>query len=286
MRFQLAVAYIALLLPAIYAGSLPLSPGSIVFGNVGFPSGSLYEVTQAGGALGNLALPVLSDIPESVTVLNGKLFVGDGAGVVSQIDPSTGNVINFFQTPAFGLNSLGNYNGNLIAFPTVSYPGPADTIYEYTAAGGFVQSITLQTLPSSASWSGLTSNGSVLYLADYSSGLLYEYSLTGVLLGSVDTHLGAGLIGVSFDSANDSLWVADSLTDVAYDLSESGSVLSDFATGIAPTGGIAVVPGNATPEPGSFFLSSLGAAGLLVGAFSRRRKSCLHPLSAPAASAR
>jgi hypothetical protein len=84
----------------LHAGSLSLTPGSVLLGQIGFPNGAVYEDTRTGTPIGDLTLPVLGDIPESLTVLNGDLFVGDGSGRVSQIDPITGNVGYSFNTPS------------------------------------------------------------------------------------------------------------------------------------------------------------------------------------------
>jgi hypothetical protein len=263
---------LSLLAGLLQADSLPLTPGSILLGHPGFPTGTVSEVTTTGSPIATLALPVLGDIPESLTVLNGQLFVGDGSGEVSRINPVTGSVLASFQTPNIALTSLGDYNGNLIALPSISVVGPTPkTVYVYSTAGSLLQSITLQTSPSNVAWNGLTSDGTNLYLADYTSGNIFEYSTAGALLASIQTNIGAGLTGVSYDASNNSLWVSNGITHMAYDLSTSGSLLSDFATG-SNFEGIAVVPGIATPEPNSFALIGLTLSTALAGMLRRQYK--------------
>jgi hypothetical protein len=91
------------------------------------------------------------------------------------------------------------------------------------------------------------SDGAILCLADFTSGRLYEYSPAGASLGFIDTHLGAGITDVSYDSSNNSLWITDASTNQVLDFSASGTLLSQFSTGaFRPGSGIAVVP---VPEP-------------------------------------
>jgi hypothetical protein len=100
----------------------------------------------------------------------------------------------------------------------------------------------------------------------FSSGSLYEVTRTGGTLGNLALPVLTDIPEWAHFRwiANESFWVADRVTDMAYDSSESGSVLSNFATGIAPYGRITVISGNPAPERGSFILFLLGAAGLLV----------------------
>jgi DNA-binding beta-propeller fold protein YncE len=221
------------------------------------PAGTIAQFTTAGKEVGTLATAGFGDIPESMTVLNGQLFVGDGAGRVNRIDLSTGNVASYFTTASFGLDSLGNYNGNLLTLEGAGTTS-SSTVSVYSTAGALLQSITLASIPASNNWNGITSDGTTIYIADYASGRIYKYSSTGSLLGFIDTKLSSGLTGVSFDSSNNSLWVADSITDQAYDFSTSGVLLSQFSVGLDPDAGIAVVP-SSEPEPatGMLFLFAL-----------------------------
>ena len=173
---------------------------------------------------------------------------------------STGTVSSYFSTTSFGLDSLGNYNGNLLTLEGVG--AVPNTVNVYSTAGVLLQSITLSSVPANAEWNGITSNGTILYVADYASGRLYEYSASGASLGFIDTKLGSGLTGVSYDSLNNSLWVADSNTNQAYDFSTSGVLLSQFGTSIEPDAGIAVVPSVSTPEPapGTFLFAATALA--------------------------
>ena len=244
----------------LQAGSISLTPGSILVQQLAFPpAGTIEQYTRSGNSVGSFSFTGTGDIPESLTVLNGQLFVGDGAGRVNTIDLSTGTVSSYFSTTSFGLDSLGNYNGNLLTLEGVG--AVPNTVNVYSTGGVLLQSITLSSVPSNAQWNGITSNGT-LYIADYASGRVYEYSASGAALGFIDTKLGSGLTGVSYDSLNTSLWVADSNTDRAYDFSTSGVLMGQFGTSVDPDAGIAVVPSVSSPEPapGTFLFAATALA--------------------------
>lgn len=246
--------------------SITPTPGSLLVLQTGFPSGEIQQYGRTGAAGPTLPLPVLGDIPESITVLDGQVFVGDGSGRVSRINLSTGAATTVFNTPNVALTSLGNYNGGLLALnqfgPPPNFP-PSNTINVYSTNGTLLNSIVLQSVPSTVEWNGITSNGSTIFIADFSgSGLIYEYSSAGAALGSINTGLGAGLWGASYDASNNSIWIGDSNTDRVYDFTTAGALLSDFATEIHPNG-VAVIPQAAIPEPASGLLV---ISGLLIPA--------------------
>jgi MYXO-CTERM domain-containing protein len=136
------------------------------------------------------------------------------------------------------------------------------------------RSITLTSLPSNFSWSGLATDGSILYLDEATSGRIYEYSMSGVQLGSFPSRVLNTLIGLSYDASNHSLWITNSSFNgpsQVIDLSTTGTQLSQFSTGSNdPYGGIAVVPVH-TPEPDSLGLLLLPAAIALAAGIRRRR---------------
>ena len=77
-----------------------------------------------------------NDLPESLAVLNGQLFVSDGSGGVNLINLSSGVVASRSTTPGVGLTGLGilsqfapglSLNGGIVFVP-VSIPEPASVI--------------------------------------------------------------------------------------------------------------------------------------------------------------
>jgi hypothetical protein len=270
---MLVIRWITLTLVSValaVGASINLTPGSVIALQTGFPSGAIQQYSRTGTAGPTLALPVLGDIPESVTVLDGQIFVGDGSGRVSSIDPATGAATTVFNTPNVALSSLGNYNGTLLALNAFGLPpnfAPSDMVNDYSTAGTLLGTITLQSVPSTVQWNGITSDGSIIYIANYASGRIYRYSASGTTLGFFDTGLGAGLTGVSFDLSNNSIWMSDSNTDQVFDFTTTGVLLSDFATDIQPFG-LAVIPQSATvPEPsfGPFIIAGIPLLGLALG---------------------
>lgn len=242
-RISLLVGVLA---AVISARATPVStdPGSVLVLYTGFPTGSVQQYTRGGTAGPILGLSVLGDIPESLTVLNGQLYVGDGSGRVNLVSTVSGAGTPIFSTSNVGLVGLGDYQGNLLAVNNTP-----NKIYQYSTAGVALSTITLGSVPSGVNWSGITSDNSTIFLGAYNSGSIYEYSVTGSLLGSFDTHLGMGLVAGSYDFSNGSIWVTDANTGTVYDLTTSGVVLSSFATPGRSFGVAVVGPLSGTPEP-------------------------------------
>ncbi len=243
-----------------YATQLTADQGTALVLYTGFPTGTIQQYTTTGVFVSTLPLQVLNDIPESITILNGQVYVGDGSGRVNIVNLSTGTGTTLFSTPNVGLVGLGNLNGDLLAVNNTS-----SSILEYSTSGILRKSIGLSVVPVTG-WSGLTSDSSVIYLGDYNSGRVYEYSLIGTLLGSFDTHLGPGLVVGSYDFANDSIWVTN--PSGVYDLTNAGTILSSFAVPNRPFG-VAIVPASSsTPEPASW---GLLIAGISILGFASKR---------------
>jgi hypothetical protein len=259
MRSVCQIALLVTFVSVVHASPITTSSGSALVLYIGYPTGSIQQYTTTGTAGPTLALATLGDIPESVTILNGQVYVGDGSGRVNLINPSTGAGTPVFDTSNAGLSGLGSYNGTLLAVNNT--PG---TVYQYSTTGTFLKSITLSSAPAGLPWSGLTSDNSTIYIGDYYSGLIYEYSSAGTLLGSLNTNLGAGLTVGSYDFANASIWATDATTGEVYDFSTAGVLLSSFAAGVEPFGVAVVPPSSGTPEPSSGALMFTGLAGSVL----------------------
>jgi hypothetical protein len=132
----------------------------------------------------------------------------------------------------------------------------------YSSAGVLQRSIPLAATPTTFNWNGITSDGAVLYLGDFSSGRIYEYSVSGSLLGFITPKSGRSVSGLSYDPSNNSLWIGSGAT--VYDIALDGTVLSQFAPGITANAGIALIPVS-TPEPSSLplFFTATGVLTLL-----------------------
>lgn len=263
MRFAPRYLLPILGLGVLHADSINLTPGSLLVASPtqAITTADTINYTKTGSILSTGQITGTGDLAESLTVLDGNLFVSDGAGRVNQINLASGAVSSYFSTGMVGLEGLGSLNGNLL---TLSFSSTAVRVY--STSGLLQTSINLGSLPSSFDWTGLASDGSVLYLSDYLSGHIYEYSTAGVQLGYLETGITNGLVGLSFDASNHSLWITNSLfggPSQVIDLSTAGVQLSAFSTGsFYPFGGIAVVPGGNVPEPASSGL--LFIAGMLA----------------------
>ena len=132
-----------------YATPLTANPGTALVLYTGFPTGTIQQYTTTGAFVSTLPLQVLNDIPESITILNGQVYVGDGAGRVNTVDLSTGTGTTLFSTPNVGLVGLGNLNGDLLAVNNTS-----SSILEYSTSGILRKSIGLSVAPV-IGWSGL-----------------------------------------------------------------------------------------------------------------------------------
>jgi hypothetical protein len=265
MRFTLLAFLATLGAGLLEAAGVTLTPGSLFLAqpnlsDLTFSSANTVSYTKSGSSLGSGSITGLADLAEGVTVINGALYVSDGAGKVNQINLSTGAVSTSFSTGMVGLDALGSLNGNVLA---MSFSSKAVDVY--STGGTLLQAVTLASLPSSYSWDGLASDGTVFYLADSASGRIYRYSMSGAQLGFLST--GAGnLLGLSYDASNNSLWFIDLLNNRVIDFSTSGLELSEFSiSGFRASGGVAVVPGAVgVPEPRSMTLAALSLLLLKV----------------------
>lgn len=132
---------------ALIAAPISFSPGSLLTGQVAFPTSTLYQYTPGGSPTGSLllaeGLPTgISGLAESLTFLNGALYVGDETGIINRIDPASGNVILHFGTAGYGLTSLGDYLGNLLALSFNS-----TSVGIYAPSGTLQKSVALQATP-------------------------------------------------------------------------------------------------------------------------------------------
>src|ERR1035437_8529318 len=269
MRLVKCGAAVILLVNAAYAGTIDLTQRSILVGHIGFPTSNTIEQFDITGVHSNSLLLGFSGLAESVTLLDGNILVSDSGGTVRQINSSSGTVESSFDTGHSGLNGLGTYGSNLL---TLSWN--SSQVYLYSPAGVLQTTITLASTPSGYDWNGITSDGTSLFLADYASGRIYNYSTGGSQLGSFDTGL-RGLSGVAYDTTTSSLWVAnaeygDTATQGIYQFSVTGTSLGSYLTPtIAPNAGIALTGG--VPEPSTLLLFVSGC--VVLGRFFVSRTS-------------
>jgi hypothetical protein len=235
---------------ALHAAPISLIPGSIIVEQPGqpFTTSNLQAYSNGGSLLGTGQVSGANQIVHGLAVLNGNLFLGDGAGDIDHVDLSSGTVTSFFATGS-AVGGLGTLNGNLLTFNPFSPSGAAFNVY--STSGTLLQSIALGTIPS-FTLGPVASDGTSIYLADEFSGLIYKYSMAGALLGSFDTQTGtgfnAGLNGLAYSAANNSLWISDDKTNQLIDLSTSGTHLSAFSTGSFDPSNLAV-DFTSAPEP-------------------------------------
>jgi hypothetical protein len=122
---------------------------------------------------------------------------------------------------------------------------------QYDLAGNFVSTLSnANTLPN-IQWLDGTTDGTYNYTVDFFNGNVYRtdsnFNNPQVLFnaaGSSNTD-----IGISYDGANNSLWVADrygAQAGYVIDYSMSGAILSEFSTGIQYNGDLAYDPNDGT----------------------------------------
>lgn len=261
------VTFFALFLSSVAflrGGSIVLTPGSLLLAHPtsAITTANTISYTKAGVMLGTGQINGTDDLAEAMTVLNGDLFVSDGSGRVNLINLSSGAVVSSFGTNMVGLDGLGTLDANLIA---VSFASTAVNVY--SPSGALQQSIVLASLPNSFDWAGLASDGTTLYIGDFSSGRIYEYNSAGTQVGFINTGLANAIGNFSYDASNNSIWATS--TNEVTDFSLTGTVLREFSTGSFPSDAIAVVPNSAVPEPGNGALVSLALAFVLAA-----RRSC------------
>jgi hypothetical protein len=256
---------------ASYSSPIDLASRSVLVGQIGFPTSNIVEQFTLTGSHSNSLLLGFSGLAESLAVLDGALFVSDSGGTVRRIDPISGNVVSSFSTGTVGLSGLGTFGSNLL---TLSFN--SNQINVYSPVGALQTSIRLATTPPGFTWNGVTSDGQSLFLADFASGRIYNYSLLGSQIGFFQTGL-LGVSGVAYDAATNSLWVANSpLADTAnrgaYRFSTAGALLGSFSTPtVAPNAGIAVT-GSVVPEPTSLLLTGTALGGLAARVRWRRTR--------------
>lgn len=262
---------ITLTVAVLRADPIDLISGSLL---VASPTGAITTAntitySKSGSILSQGQITGTGDLSEGLTVLGGNLYDSDGAGRVNRIDLSSGAVSSYFSTGMVGLEGLAALDGDLAALSFLS-----TSIDVYSPDGVLQRSVALASVPASFSWSGLATDGAIFYLDDATSGRIYEYSMTGVPLGSFASGVSNTLIGIAYDSSNRSLWVVDSSFNGPsriIDLSTTGIELSQFSTGsFDPYGGIAVIPAN-VPEPEGFSFVLLPVI-LALAVRSRQRR--------------
>lgn len=234
-------------------GQISLIPDTIIGANV--DRGTLEQYDFAGNLIATVGLGGSFSTPIGVAVLNGDLYLGGVSGDVGLVDLNTGVVSPVF-TAGSGIEALQSAGGE---FLHGDWGG--DALNRYDAAGNF-----LGTIPGGFQGNtGVDSDGTRVFRANYNDGNVYVSDLGGNALYSFSTGFGGFSVSdAAFDPRNDTLWVASGFgSDViaAFDAS-TGALLTSFS---APgwVNGIEVV----IPAPGS--LGLLAAAGLV--AVRRRR---------------
>ncbi len=239
-----------------------MTPGTIIVEHAGqpFTTSSLQAYSSTGSLLSTGQATGANQIVNGIAVLNGSLFLGDGAGYVDNVNLVSGAVTSSFYTGSV-IGGLAALNGSLLTFNPFTSGGASFKVY--STSGSLLQTIVLGSVPST-SLGPVTSDGTSIYLADEYTGMVYQYSLTGALLNSFNTNTGSGffgaaLSGIAYSAANNSLWISDDKTDQLIDLSTSGTLLSELSTGAFIPANLAVVATSA-PEPGYAALFFFGLA--------------------------
>jgi len=183
--------------------------------------------------------------------LLGTLYGTDGDGQTNYIFTSAGfstfvqqgdTLVNNSQSDEYAIavgatiRTLGNGNEG---FGSGTYWGA-----EYTLSGVPTGATYTYPVPNAAFYDG-TTDGTYNYAADYISGNVYSFNLgwTNPQL-LFNSNLGNAL-GISYDSANNSLWVAQFGGTNLTEYSLSGLVLSSFSTA-QNIAGLAYNPGDDT----------------------------------------
>ncbi|HRF60287.1 MAG TPA: PEP-CTERM sorting domain-containing protein [Fimbriimonadaceae bacterium] len=228
-----------------------VTPGTVVGFDVN--TSSLVEYDFSGSINETLVVTGLPNTNVGVAILGNRVFVGDVAGNVGEVNLGTGAVSGLFST---GLNeALGDNGRELLALNYNS-----GTVQRFTPGGSLVGSSG-----TNVGNTGVDGTPNTMYTANYNDGRIYRWDYAGNNLGSFATGLANGsLSGLGYDPVSGFTWVSAGFGDDsirAYDA--AGNQVINFASNKGWINGLDVVP---VPEPATMAVFALGLLAL------RRRK--------------
>lgn len=252
-------------------------------------------------ALAMSCIPASAAGPTSRLYLTGgeKVFVVQGASMLDSFDHASGPeaypiaVADTVRTAGTDINdALGAEYSLAGAFTGTTFAGLGTTAFDATTDRAFnyyVEFDTGNVYRTGLDWSnpellfdagdqtylGITYDrtDNTLWLAQYSSGVIEQRSMTGAVLASFSASVGGGLAtALALDPADQTLWIANQLTATLYQYSKAGDFLGfqQYAAldGLSILGGEFAMP---VPEPSACALLLAGLA--LVGLTAKRRMS-------------
>lgn len=243
-------------------------PYGVVFDSFGdlyvadISTDDIYEFTP-GGAESTYATGFSSPTSLAVDSLNDLYVVENGNGQIIEIKP--GNVESTFAT------GIGGVMGAVDATNNVYVLNSAKTAVLKISPGG-TQTTFISGLTSTDNISGFAFDASGnFYLSDAVMGSITEYTASGALVGVLTNNVPQ----VDRLLYYNNLFYATSLDTNSVDKITTGGTVTTFASVNVDTGDLrqmAIAPAIA-PEPGSFVLLWLGAAGLGAYRWRLRHKS-------------
>jgi hypothetical protein len=130
-------------------------------------------------------------------------------------------------------------------------PNSGEPGYEYTLAG--TPTGTSYAVPSiiQSAWDA-TTDGTHIYLMDYSAGIVYQTDLDYTNPVALFSGLGSGaFLGITYDPTNNSLWLSGWTSNLVSNYTLSGTLLSSFNAGISSLTSLALDPATGTLWMGS-----------------------------------
>ncbi len=209
----------------------------------------------------------VSNFTGVATGSNGVIYVANESLGVGIFDQTLGTG-HFFSGGILNAHSLAADENNL-------YVGLLDSNMVYTC--GLFTGSTLfgETCSSTITLNhgsvlgitGLATDGASLYAASYNDGNIYQFDMSGNLLGSINTGLGSDVVsGLEYDVDNDIFWVSTGYgSDEIYRFASDGSLISSGAAALTGLTGLDLdqledndFP-NVIPEPGTATLTLISA---------------------------
>lgn len=230
---------------------------------------TLIRYNQSGTQLQTITLTGTGPVGSVVGIawLNDTLYINGTGNRIGTINLATGAYTDLFAAGSVS-EGLGRSGTELVV---LGYSTPS-IAQSYTTTGTLTGTVNLT---GSSGSTGIDSDATGWWVADYQSGIVRKFDFAGTQLSSFNPGLGTfALSDLTYDSTTNTLWISDGFgsNDRIYNFSTTGTLLSSFpATGFANINALTMVTA-AVPEPTTLALFGVTGAAALGVVIHRRRK--------------